>query len=167
MGERFGAEVTWFPYDLHPEYPPDGAPRTEPPAASPAQQIFERAGLEYNPPPDVRSNSRSALRLAELARDQGRFDELHPRLMDAYWAEGRDIGDHDVLLELAAASGVEGAEELLAGDRYLERVLNLTRKAQSIGVSGIPAFLLGGRLLVLGAHPHETFEDAFQQLENG
>jgi predicted DsbA family dithiol-disulfide isomerase len=167
MREHFEAEVTWLPYDLHPEYPPEGMPRTDHPATSSARQMFEAAGLEYNPPPAVRSNSRAALRLAELARDQGRYGELHPRLMEAYWTDGRDIGDHDVLRELAAAAGVEGVDDLLAGDKYLDRVLASTAEAQSIGISGIPAFLLGGRLLVLGAHPHETFERAFEQLENG
>jgi predicted DsbA family dithiol-disulfide isomerase len=167
MRERFDAGVTWLPYDLHPEYPPEGVPRTDHPATSSARQLFEAAGLEYNPPPDRRSNSRTALRLAELAREQGRFDELHDRLMNAYWARARDIGDHDVLRELAAEARVEGADELLADDRFLDRVLASTAQAQAIGISGIPAFLLGGRLLVLGAHPREAFERAFQQLGNG
>jgi predicted DsbA family dithiol-disulfide isomerase len=167
MRERFGAEVTWLPFDLHPEYPPEGMPRTEHPATGSARAMFEAAGLEYNPPPDVRSNSRAALRLAEHARDQGRFDALHARLMDAYWTEARDIGDHEVLRGLALEAGVEGADDVLAGDEYLDRVLASTAEAQSIGISGIPAFLLGGRLLVLGAHPRETFERAFEQLQNG
>jgi predicted DsbA family dithiol-disulfide isomerase len=167
MQGQFGAGIAWLPYDLHPEYPPEGMPRTDHPATSSARRMFEAAGLECNPPAAVRSNSRGALRLAELARDQGRFGELHGRLMDAYWADGRDIGDHDVLRELAAAARVQGAGELLAGDRYLDRVLASTAEAQSIGISGVPAFLLDGRLLVLGAQPRETFERAFEQLENG
>jgi predicted DsbA family dithiol-disulfide isomerase len=167
MQQRFGAQVSWLPYDLHPEYPPEGVPRTDHPATSSARRLFEAAGLEYNPPPERRSSSRPALRLAELARDQGRFDALHGRLMDAYWASARDLGDHDVLRELAAECGLDGVDELLAGDRYLDRVLASTAQARAIGISGIPAFLLGGRLLVLGAHPRESFERAFQQLENG
>jgi predicted DsbA family dithiol-disulfide isomerase len=167
MGEQFGAAVSWLPYDLHPEYPPEGVPRTEHAATSSAQRMFEANGFVYNPPAHRRSNSRAALRLAELARDQGRFDEVHRRLMDAYWDAGLNIGDHGVLAELAAESGVEGVEELLAGDRYLDRVLASTEEAQSLGISGIPAFLLGRRLLVLGAHPRGTFERAFRQLENG
>lgn len=167
MRERFGAAVTWLPYDLHPEYPPEGVPRTDHPATGSARRMFEAAGMEYNPPPAVRSSSRAALRLAELARDQGRYDVLHPRLMEAYWTDGRDIGDRSVLRELAAESGLEDVEEVLESDRYLDRVLASTAEAQSIGISGIPAFLLDGRLLVLGAHPRETFERAFEQLQNG
>jgi predicted DsbA family dithiol-disulfide isomerase len=86
--------------------------------------------------------------------------------MDAYWAEGRNIGDPDVLRELAAEAGLEGdpVGELLENDDYLGRVEASTAQAQSIGINGIPAFLLDERLLVLGAQPPEVFDQAFAQL---
>ena len=105
-----------------------------------------------------------ALRLAEHARAQERFDPMHRRLMDAYWAEARDIGSPDVLRTLATEAGVEGAEAVIAGDEYRDDVRRSTEAAHSMGINGIPAFLLGRRLLVLGAHPPETFEQAFAQL---
>jgi predicted DsbA family dithiol-disulfide isomerase len=111
-------------------------------------------------------NSRAALRVAELARDAGVHEALHDRLMHAYWGEGEDLGDHDVLRRHAAAAGVDAAEvdDVLGSDRYLDRVLASTQEAVSIGVTGVPAFLLDGRLLVLGAQPEEVFERAFEQL---
>ena len=90
---------------------------------------------------------------------------MHDRLMDAYWAEARDIGDPEVLGELAAEVGLDGIDDVLAGDAYLGRVLASTEQAQSIGINGIPAFLLDSRLLVLGAQPREVFERACAQLE--
>jgi predicted DsbA family dithiol-disulfide isomerase len=84
--------------------------------------------------------------------------------MDAYWAEGRDIGDPDVLRELVAEAGLEDVDGVLEGDAYAERVAVSTAQAQSIGINGIPAFLLDDRLLVLGAQPREVFEQAFGQL---
>ncbi len=84
--------------------------------------------------------------------------------MDAYWAEGRDIGDPEELRALAAEAGLEDAEAAFADETYLERVLGSTRQAQAIGVTGIPGFLLDRRLLVLGAQPDEVFEQAFAQL---
>jgi predicted DsbA family dithiol-disulfide isomerase len=127
---------------------------------------FERAGLVYNPPPDVVPNSRNALRLTELARDLGLHDAAHDRFMDAYWAEARDIGDPDVLRELAAEVGLpaEGVERVLAGDDYLERVEASTQQALAIGARGVPAWILDGRLLVPGAQPQEVFERAFERL---
>lgn len=112
------------------------------------------------------SNSRDALRVTELARDRGLHEPVHDRLMDAFWAEGRDLGDHDVLRELVAEAGLDPGEveDVLLSDAYLDRVLASTGEAQSIGITGIPAFVLGGRLLVLGAQPREVFERAVTQL---
>src|SRR3954468_12602242 len=157
MQERFGAEIEWLPYDLHPEYPPEGVPRG--PRSEQMAANFEANGLVYNPPP-VRPNSMKALRLAEHAREQNRFDAMHRRLMDAYWAEAEDIGSDEVLTRLAADAGIEGADEVLAGDQYLDVVRGSTAAAQELGINGIPGFLLGKQLLVLGAHAEETFERA-------
>jgi predicted DsbA family dithiol-disulfide isomerase len=106
-----------------------------------------------------------ALRLTELARDLGRHAEMHDRLMDAYWAEARDIGDAEVLRELAAEIGLpaEEVDEVLAGDRYHELVRESTRQAVSIGANAVPAFLLDRRLLVLGAQPEAVFEQALAE----
>src|SRR5947209_4758289 len=115
MRDCFGAEIAWRPFDLHPEYPPEGVPR--PPSTGRMEATFAENGLEYNPSP-VRANSMMALRLAEHARTQGRFDAMHGRLFDAYWAEAQNIGDADVLRALAAEVGVEGADEVLETDVY-------------------------------------------------
>jgi len=125
---------------------------------------FEAAGFEYNPHPDVVPNTMNALRLTELARDLGRHGEIHDRLMDAYWRDGVDIGDRDELRRLAHDLPTDAVERVFATDEYRERVLASTAEAQSIGITGIPAFLLDSRLLVLGAHPQETFRRAFAQL---
>jgi len=111
-------------------------------------------------------NSRAALRVTELARDAGLHEALHDRLMHAYWGEGEDIGDHEVLRRHALAAGLEAddVDDVLGSDRYLDRVTASTHEAASIGVTGVPAFLLDGRLLVLGAQPEEVFERAFEQL---
>ena len=55
-------------------------------------------------------------------------------------------------------------DEALAVDTYRDRVLGSTSQAVSIGITGVPGFLLDRRLLVLGAQPHEVFERAFEQL---
>jgi predicted DsbA family dithiol-disulfide isomerase len=162
MKDRFVATVEWLPFDLHPEYPPEGVPRN-PDRAVRAAALFASHGLTYNPPP-VSPRSLDAQRLGEHARSQGLYQAFFERTMDAYWAEGRNIGDHEVLRALAAEAGVEGADEVLASDRHADAVVRSTAEAHAIGVNGIPGFLLDGRLLVLGAHPRETFERAFEQL---
>ena len=84
--------------------------------------------------------------------------------MDAYWAEAQDIGDHSALRRLAAEVGVEDVDEILESDAYTDTVRRSTADAHAVGINGIPVFLLDRRLLVLGAHPRETFERAFEQL---
>jgi len=165
--------VSWLPFDLHPEYPPDGLPRRElierygPGMTERMRAFFAARGLEYNPHPEVVPNTMSALRLAELARDLGTHGEMHDRLMDAYWAEAQNIGDPDVLRGLAAGVGLEGTDETLETDAYLDLVRASTQQAVAAGVTGVPAFVLDQRMLVLGAHPRSTFERAFTELDSG
>jgi predicted DsbA family dithiol-disulfide isomerase len=130
------------------------------------EERFAADDLDYNPNPEVVPNTFAALRLTELARDLGRHDEIHDRLMDAYWRDGTDIGDGDELRRLLDDLPTDDVERVLAGDDYRDRVLASTQQARSVGITGIPAFLLDSRLLVLGAHPPETFDRAFAQLAN-
>jgi predicted DsbA family dithiol-disulfide isomerase len=171
MQERHDARVTWLPFDLHPEYPPEGRPRSDlrrrygEGVDNHMRAVFERNGLVFNPP-EVTPNSRTALRVTELARDHGVHEALHDRLMDATWRDGESVGDHDVLRARASAVGLpsDDVERVLAGDDYAERVAASTEQAVSIGINGIPGFVLDDRLLVLGAQPREAFEQAFAQL---
>ena len=162
-----------MPFDLHPEYPPEGIPRSQLHARygkefhERLKQSFERDGLAYNPPPDLVPNTMNALRVTELARDRGMHEAAHDRLMKAYWEEARNIGDPSELQALAVEAGLEEADvtDVLANDTYRDRVLGSTAQAQSIGITGVPAFLLDRKLLVLGAQPREVFRRAFDQLQ--
>jgi predicted DsbA family dithiol-disulfide isomerase len=167
------AAVEWVAFDLHAEFPGAGGPRPQLVARygedgmARTKAFFEQHGLVYNPHPDVVPNTMKALRLTEHARAQGLHQPFHDRLMDAYWTEAQDIGDRGVLLALADEVGVAGADAVLAGDDYAEDVRRATENAHAVGINAIPAFLLDRRLLVLGAHPRETFERAFEQLSAG
>jgi predicted DsbA family dithiol-disulfide isomerase len=129
--------------------------------------FFERNGLRFNPP-DVMPNSRAALRVTELARDRGLHRPVHDRLMAALWDEGRDLGRTGELAGLVTDAGLDPAdvETVLAGDAYLDRVTASTMQAQTIGITGIPAFLLDRRMLILGAQPREVFERALAELSS-
>jgi predicted DsbA family dithiol-disulfide isomerase len=171
MRDRFGAEITWLAFDLHPEYPPEGIARAELRARygdavhDRLKAQFDQHGLMYNPPPDLVPNTRLAQRLTELARTRGLGEQMHERLMDAYWNEARNIGDIDELRTLAGEVGIDDPDTAWDDPAYLERVLASTAQAHSIGVTGVPGFLLDRRLLVLGAQPRELFMQAFEQLQ--
>ena len=173
LEREHGAQVDWLPFDLHPEYPPEGIPREELHRRYPedvherTRRMVEDAGLTYNPPPDLVPNSRKALEVTELARDKGLHEPVHTRLMHAYWEEGQNIGDEEVLLRLVHEAGIdrEEAATALAEHRFAERVDASTYAANRHGINAIPAFVLDGRLLIMGAQPHEAFEHALAQLE--
>jgi predicted DsbA family dithiol-disulfide isomerase len=120
----------------------------------------------YAPPPDIVPRSLTSLRLGELARELGMHDAFHDRVMDAYWAESLDIGDADVLRDVSREVGLpeQDVDAVIGSERYLDVVRRSTEMAVSVGVTGVPAFLLDRRLLVLGAQPDEVFEQALAQL---
>jgi predicted DsbA family dithiol-disulfide isomerase len=117
-------------------------------------------------PPEIVSNTLPALELTEQARAEGRLDGLHRRLYEAYWAEGRDIGDVEVLLGIAEETGIDGAVAAAALEdrRFTDVVEASTAAAIRLGVTGVPAWVVDGRLLVPGAQPHEVFERALARL---
>jgi predicted DsbA family dithiol-disulfide isomerase len=171
---EFDADVLWLPFDLHPEYPPEGIPLEQlhrrygigVGERDPLRDRFAAYGLEYDRP-EIVPNTRLALRLSELAREQELHEPFHDRLMDAYWAEATDIGHPDALRRLAAEVGLdaEDVERVIADPAaYLDRVDASTREAQKVGINAIPAFVLDSRLIVLGAQPIDVFRQAFAQL---
>lgn len=128
--------------------------------------MFAQAGLPHAERLEKVPNSRRALVLGELARDRGVLGELHPRLFDAYWARGRDIGDEQVLVEEADAVGLDRADvlEAFADSSYLERIQAETRQALEMGATGVPAWVVDQRLLIPGAQPHELFSQVLERL---
>lgn len=164
--------VEWLPFDLHPEYPAEGIARADlmnripAGAEDAARRMNEEAGLVYNPHPERIPNTRRALELIEWARGQGAHDAVHERVMDAYWTEGRDIGDWDVLAELVGELGLdaEDARQAVESGAFAPMVDGSTMTAQRHGITGVPAFVLDGRLLVSGAQPHEVFAKALEQV---
>jgi predicted DsbA family dithiol-disulfide isomerase len=130
--------------------------------------MFAAAGLP-NAERDFIPNSHPALNVSELARERGVHEPLHSRLMTAYWGEGRDIGDVEVLLEEAAAFGLEADEvrEAATSGKYEDRIRASTAAVLELGAGGVPAFAVDDRVLIPGAQPHELFERVMSKLGHG
>jgi protein disulfide-isomerase len=94
------------------------------------------------------------------------LDELYPEVFRAYWVQGRDIGDRDVLLELAEGAGMNRriAGEALADNRFAALVEASTQAALSIGIDGLPAWILDGRSLITGVESEAVFTQALADL---
>lgn len=129
--------------------------------------MFAAAGLPYTREIEKVPNSRRALVVAELARAEGVYDELHRRLFDAYWARGYDIGDEKVLAREATAAGMADGTEAVAASAdpaVLAAIEHSTQRAHELGAGGVPAWVVDDRLLVPGAQPREVFDRVMAQL---
>jgi predicted DsbA family dithiol-disulfide isomerase len=129
--------------------------------------LFQREGLPFDENIQRVPRSFDALRVAELARERGKHEQLHPRLMDAFWVRGRDLGDHAVLVEECGAAGLveDEAREVLDSDRYAELVGASTAGAMDAGATGVPAFAVDNRILIPGAQPEEVCEQVLARLD--
>jgi predicted DsbA family dithiol-disulfide isomerase len=128
--------------------------------------MFAEAGLPFKAGLDKVPNSRRAQALGELARDRGLHGQLHPRLFDAYWARGLDLGEEEVLLDEGRAVGLAEDEITSALDdpEYVGRIAEQTTAALELGAAGVPAWLVDERALVPGAQPHELFDQVLARL---
>ncbi|WP_145005841.1 DsbA family oxidoreductase [Pseudomonas oryzihabitans] len=148
LQEEFGDRlaIEWHAFELRP-YP---APTLDP-AGDYLRRTWDRAvyplaaeyGMTLRLPP-VQPRSRLALEAAEFAREHDRFDTFHLAVFQAFFEEGRDIGEQEVLLELARRSGLDGEAlraSLVRGD-HTEVVLHAEDRAEALGITAVPALLL-------------------------
>lgn len=107
--------------------------------------------------PARRPRSRKAHEAARVAAEKGLFQPVHDAIFRAYFAEGRDIGRIDVLVEIGVAQGLERLElEVALGvDRWADEVAAEEAAALESGITGVPTFVLGEDVLV-GLQPYEV-----------
>ncbi len=91
---------------------------------------------------------------------------LKHALLQAYHGDGRNPGSHEVLLELAAAAGLDAqaAAAVLASDAHADDVREAERFWQQAGIQSVPAVVINDRHLISGGQPPEVFEQALRQI---
>ncbi|MFQ5924462.1 MAG: DsbA family protein [Dehalococcoidia bacterium] len=171
LEREFGIDVEWKGFEIHPETPLDGSDlaslgfnKTMAAALhSRVRELSEEAGLKLNFQSRI-SNSSLALRVAEFAKEKGKFKEYHEAVFRAYWQEGKDIGHGEQLLSLAAQAGLD-LEEL---ESYLEsgqadgKLSQYLQEVGEYGIEGVPTFIIGNKMVV-GAQPYEVLEKVLLQ----
>ncbi len=132
------------------------------------QQRGERYGMVFNDH-DRASNSKLALLAGEFARDMGRFEGFHENVFRAFFTDLKNIGQLDVLLEIASNSGLNPKKLKIACSegRHLDRLDTTRTEAQRLGIRSIPAFAFGNDEIIVGALPPEIFRKALEGIENG
>jgi predicted DsbA family dithiol-disulfide isomerase len=164
--------VTWVPFELHPEAPPEGIPRDayfgrarSLQVHSYLQQVAAEVGLKMQTR-DVIINSRRALGAAEFAREHGKFEEMHHALFKAHWEQTGRLEDIDDLARIGTEVGLD-AEELRSAieqGRYEDVIDENRQVATSAGINAIPAHVFGRRYLVMGAQPYEVLKQVVDRL---
>ena len=169
--------VHWLPFELNPDMPRQGMERREyrirkfgsweRSRAMDAQlsTLAAQEGLDFRYDLIARTpNTFDAHRLIALSRHNVGQDAVVESLFRAYFGEGRDIGDSGVLADVAASVGMERANVLafLASDEGAPEVRHNEDAARRAGISGVPAFILDGRPLLVGAHPAEVIASALR-----
>src|SRR5437764_5481775 len=120
--------------------------------------LMDAEGLPYGKRSHT-YNSRLAQELGKWADTQPGGEAIHDKLYQAYFVEGRNIGDVDLLLEIAASVGLpaEEARAVLEERRFKDAVDADWAKSHQYGVTGVPTFV-ADRHGVVGAQPYEVLE---------
>ncbi len=161
--------LMWRPYQLYPDTPPEGADLTtkikqrygEEGAKRMRENIEVAAeGTLINFSFDkikITPNTLNAHRLIRWAASTGQQHMIVESLFSAHFEQGRNIGDVAVLLEIAGLHEMDVPllSELFDSENDIEATRNDDAAARDLGVHGVPAFLAGGKFLLMGAQEPE------------
>lgn len=124
--------------------------------------LGQAEGLDFAYADTLFTNTMDAHRLTKLAESKGDpalVEKLENLLFKAYFADGLELADHDVLMQAGLAAGLaeEEIRQLLAGDAYYDEVRQDEREAAALGVHGVPYFVIDGMLAIPGTLTTEGF----------
>ena len=167
LGQTFDIETVLVHFPLHPETPTEGrsmaelyAGRNVDPEAMYARMkgLMDAEGLPYGRRTHT-YNSRLAQELGKWADTQPGGEALHDALYKAYFVDARNIGDPNVLVNIAQSAGLsaEEARTVLTERRFKDAVDADWAKSREWGVTGVPTFV-AARYGVVGAQPYEVLE---------
>lgn len=164
--------IQWHPFQLNPDMPAGGVPKRaflEEKFGGKARvdaiherlrEIARTAGVAMDPDKPQRiPNTLDAHRLIHWAGIEGRQSPVVTALMRAYWVEGRDIGDHGTLADIAAEQGMDRAAtlRLLQSDADADDIQARDEDARRKGVNAVPTFLVAQQYVVSGAQPPDVW----------
>jgi predicted DsbA family dithiol-disulfide isomerase len=166
MKQEFDLDVDWRGFQIHPDWPATGIPVEKvygvdgSDARKAAWERISTMATEIGiamRPPTVLTNSHNALAACECAIAAGKGEEFEERVYRAYFGDGANIGDPEVLKKLAGDVGLEAAqiEEAIASPQVQLKLKNNALVAHQHGVSGVPTFFIGTYPLV-GAQSEAT-----------
>jgi predicted DsbA family dithiol-disulfide isomerase len=172
LKQTFEIDTPLVHFPLHPDTPPEGramaefyAERNLDPEAMyiRMKRLMDAEGLPYGRRTHT-YNSRLAQELGKWADTKPGGAALHDALYRAYFVDARNIGDVEILIEVAQSVGLpaDEARAVLAERRFKAAVDQDWAKSRAYGVTGVPTFVAGGQGVV-GAQPYEVIEQLLDQ----
>ena len=127
--------------------------------------IAKEVGLDFNSENTIVANSFNAHRLIQLAKTKGIGNEMEEALFRAFFVDGKNIDSEETLIETGVSIGLSENEvkEIFTSDVFVKEVRQDEMKAQSLGINGVPFFVLNNKYAVSGAQSPETFLDVLEQ----
>ena len=171
LRNEFELRINWCFLEIHPDTPATGMPVTGLGYSDPLWQqmmdnletLADEEGIRFCPH-EFTTNSHQALLLAEAAKEDGAeiFYRLHRRLFEAYFTEGRNIGDTGILTAIAGEAGIPAAtcERAWSDTRYEQRLADYLAAAHELGVRATPTVFFGEHRRLDGALPFSEFQKA-------
>jgi len=132
------------------------------------ERLAAAEGLEFHlTDAGVTGNTLDAHQILHLARGRGTQDSVLERLYRAYFTEQRSVFDRDSLVPLAVEGGLDAdeARDALERDAYVDAVNTDLNEARSLGISGVPFFVIAGRYDISGAQGTEVFAQALTRAQ--
>jgi predicted DsbA family dithiol-disulfide isomerase len=179
-GDSVAADIHLQPFELNPQMPPQGQDIGEHIAqkyGSSLEQLARNqesirargAELGFEFAMDKRSriyNTFDAHRLLHWAELEGRQLAVKRALFTAYFTEGRNPSDRDVLIDVATQVGLDPvqARQILESERYAEEVRQREQFYQQHGIHAVPSVIINERYLIQGGQPPEVFEQALRRI---
>jgi predicted DsbA family dithiol-disulfide isomerase len=175
-------KIVWQPFQLNPELPVDGVDRqlylrakfAEPERMRSMQAALEESGRKEGIGfafDRIRRvpNTLSAHRLMRFAARAQKEDQLAEGLFSAYFEQGENIGDREVLVACADAAGLDpaAARDFLASDAERDAVASADELSRQGGISGVPYFIFDRRYALAGAQEPAAFVPLFDALAAG
>lgn len=167
MRKNYDIELQWVAFPLHPETPPEGQTLEDlfagrfiniPQLIAKLKNVAEENGLPFGER-KMTFNSRLAQELAKWAEEHGKGDLFHDAVFRAYFAEGKNIAQKDVLIEIVQQAGLSDQEALrvIKNRSYRQAVDEDWSRSARAGITAVPTFRVDGRTLT-GAQPYEALE---------
>jgi predicted DsbA family dithiol-disulfide isomerase len=177
MVPEIEVEVVFRPFFLDPTIPAEGKDRHQYLVDKFGEERVKtlhdpliKAGLEDGVPFEFdkikrTSNSFDAHRLLRWSMIAGQQRAVKETLFMAFWNEGRDIGNPMVLSSIAAKHGMDAEQVMadLATDKDAKAVIGEVGQAQSMGITGVPTFVVARKFGVVGAQSADVLADAIRK----